>query len=225
MINKQKDLKLNKAISLLKGAYAIQTPDDSKAYYKDFSAVYDSIFVKHLKYIYPKKVVEEFLQYFNHNGAICDIGCGTGLIGYEIAKVNKSIIIDGVDISPEMILIAKKKNIYRSFYELDLTKSIHGIPEGYEGLLSAGTFTHGHLGPADLSNLLSLCKTNAILTIGINAKYYVDKEFEKVINELESNSIVEILNFSKASIYSKEYNKSKEHSTAIICTLKNINNS
>ena len=84
---------MNEAIKFLKGAYAIKTPKDSKFYYKDFSKHYDSVFVEQLKYIYPTKVAEEFLKHFDSDGVICDIGCGTGLIGQELRKVNKNILM------------------------------------------------------------------------------------------------------------------------------------
>ena len=71
--------KTEEALKLLKGAYEIQTPEDSRTYYKDFSKHYDETFVKQLAYIYPKRVAEELLAHFDGDGTICDIGCGTGI--------------------------------------------------------------------------------------------------------------------------------------------------
>ena len=49
------------------------------------------------------------------DGPICDIGCGTGLVASEIKKKVPNAIIDGVDISKDMIQISREKNIYRNF--------------------------------------------------------------------------------------------------------------
>ena len=220
----KKGSKTEEALKLLEGAYAIQTPEDSKVYYKDFSQNYDETFVKQLSYTYPRRVAEELLAHFDGDGIICDIGCGTGLVGEELKNLNANIVIDGFDISSEMIAVAKTKNVYRNFFELDLTQPVLGVPNDYAALISSGTFTHGHLGPEILVNLLSLCRYNALLTVGINAEHYRDKGFEKVINELQSASRIQIVKVSKQPIYSKQ-NKTdnKENRTAVICTFTKIN--
>ena len=73
--------KTDKALKLLKDAYAVKTPEDSIKYYKDFSKVYDDTYVEGMSYVYHKYVAKELLSYFKGNGPICDVGCGTGLIG------------------------------------------------------------------------------------------------------------------------------------------------
>ena len=220
----KKGSKTEEALKLLEGAYAIQTPEDSKVYYKDFSQNYDETFVKQLSYTYPRRVAEELLAHFDGDGIICDIGCGTGLVGEELKNLNANIVIDGFDISSEMIAVAKTKNVYRNFFELDLTQPILGVPNDYAALISSGTFTHGHLGPEILVNLLSLCQDNALLTVGINAEHYRDKGFEKVINELQSASRIQIVKVSKQPIYSKQNETdNKENRTAVICTFTKIN--
>ena len=220
----KKGSKTEEALKLLEGAYAIQTPEDSKVYYKDFSQNYDETFVKQLSYTYPRRVAEELLAHFDGDGIICDIGCGTGLVGEELKNLNANIVIDGFDISSEMIAVAKTKNVYRNFFELDLTQPVLGVPNDYAALISSGTFTHGHLGPEILVNLLSLCQDNALLTVGINAEHYRDKGFEKVINELQSASRIQTVKVSKQPIYSKQNETdNKENRTAVICTFTKIN--
>ena len=118
--------------------------------------------------------------------------------------LNANIVNDCFDISSEMIAVAKTKNVYRNFFKLDLTQPILGVPNNYAALISSGTFTHGHLGPEILVNLLSLCQDNALLTVGINAEHYRDKGFEIVINELQSASRIQTVKVSKQPIYSKQ---------------------
>ena len=220
----KKGSKTEEALKLLEGAYAIQTPEDSKVYYKDFSQNYDETFVKQLSYTYPRRVAEELLAHFDGDGIICDIGCGTGLVGEELKNLNANIVIDGFDISSEMIAVAKTKNVYRNFFELDLTQPVLGVPNDYAALISSGTFTHGHLGPEILVNLLSLCQDNALLTVGINAEHYRDKGFEKEINELQSASRIQTVKVSKQPIYSKQNETdNEENRTAVICTFTKIN--
>ena len=213
------------AIKLLEGAYALETPEDSISYYKGFSEHYDNIFAGTLKYNYPKRIAEEFFQNFNGAGNICDIGCGTGLVGNELKFLNPEIVIDGLDISIEMINKAKEKNIYRNFYEVDLTKPINNISNNYSAIISAGLFTHGHLGPKDLLNILLFSQNNVLLTIGVNAAHYREKGFEKILNELQFLSKIKMIKISKHHIYAKKSNtKNEENQTALICTFIKIKN-
>jgi trans-aconitate methyltransferase len=222
MKNKKKK---EEGLKFLKGAYAIETPEDSISYYKDFSKHYDLMFADALDYSYPKRVAEELFQNFNGKGNICDIGCGTGLVGKELSSLNPELIIDGFDISAEMIKKAKEKNIYRNFYEIDLTRPISNVPTNYSAIISAGAFTHGHLGPKTLVNLLLLCNDNAFLTIGINAAHYREKGFERMLNELQSSSKIKMIKISKQPIYSKKnQTKDEEDQVAIISTFIKIKN-
>lgn len=216
-MNKDKNIK-TRALKLLKGAYKLKTPADNISYYKSFSSHYDEVFATALNYNYPHGIANEFIKNYNNKGFICDIGCGTGLVSQELKNINNDLIIDGFDISPEMITVAKNKNIYRNLYEIDLTKPIDNVPNNYSGIISAGVFTHGHLGPEVIKKLLSICLEGAILTVGINAAFYEDKKFEDFIFKLEKKA--EIINRKqvKIPIYEDNNNLRKENNMAIVCT-------
>ena len=52
------------------------------------------------------------------NGKILDLGCGTGFVA-EALK-NKDNVFDGVDISENMLAIAREKNLYENLYKDDV---------------------------------------------------------------------------------------------------------
>ncbi|RCL83763.1 MAG: class I SAM-dependent methyltransferase [Alphaproteobacteria bacterium] len=213
----------NKALKLLDGAYDLETPEDNIVYYKNFSKVYDQVFASGLEYSYPKYVADEFMQNYNNIGSICDIGCGTGLVANELKYINSNLIIDGFDISPDMIDVARHKNIYRDLYEIDLTKPIRNVPNNYSGIISAGAFTHGHLGPEIIKELLSICVDGAILTIGINAIHYKEKGFEKFFHNLEIINKIKMKKISNSSIYSNNQTAdNKKNNMAIITVFEKI---
>ena len=97
------------ALNLLKGAYNLSTPDDNRKYYEGFAPFYDSVFVKDLGYTYPSVVANLLVENIKIDGPMCDIGCGTGLVASEIKKKAPNAIIDGVDISKDMIQISREK--------------------------------------------------------------------------------------------------------------------
>ena len=147
-----------------------------------------------------------------------DVGCGNGWLVRELLNRGVRTAV-GLDISPEMIKVAKDKKIYRNLYEIDLTKPIDNVPNNYSGIISAGVFTHGHLGPEVIKKLLSICLDGAILTIGINAAYYENKKFEDFIINLESSAEIKEINKIKIPIYADRNNLEKKvNNMAIICS-------
>ena len=192
------------ALNLLKGAYNLSTPDDNRKYYEGFAPFYDSVFVKNLGYTYPSIVANLLVEKVKIDGPICDIGCGTGLVGSEIKKKVPNAVIDGVDISKDMIQISREKNIYRSLIELNLEDPLHQLLKNYSTIVSAGTFTHGHLGSDALSRLISHFNSGTKFVIGINFDHYHSKGFEKKLKALINSNTIESFELNEVKVYNKE---------------------
>ena len=58
-----------------------------------------------------------------------------------------------------MLSVASEKQLYRSLFQVDLTKTLEKIENNYGAVLSAGTFTSGHLGPEPLRDLLGIARS------------------------------------------------------------------
>ena len=192
------------ALHLLKGAYSLSSPDDNRKYYEGFAPFYDSVFVKDLGYTYPSVVANLLVEKVKIDGPICDIGCGTGLVASEIKKKAPNAVIDGVDISKEMIQISREKNIYRSLLELNLEDPLDHLLKNYSAVVSAGTFTHGHLGPDALNGLISHFKSGTKFVIGINFDHYHSKGFEKKLKALMNSNTIESFELNEVKVYNKE---------------------
>ena len=107
----------------LKDAYSIKTPEDSINLYRSWASTYDSDFAKQNDYRSPSEIAKYYDKYSNKEDTpILDVGAGTGLIG-ECLNLN-SKKIDAIDISPEMLNIARIKNCYSKIIEADLTKKL-----------------------------------------------------------------------------------------------------
>ena len=192
------------ALNLLKGAYNLSTPDDNRKYYEGFAPFYDSIFVKDLGYTYPSVVANLLVENIKIDGPICDIGCGTGLVASEIKKKSPNAIIDGVDISKDMIQISREKNIYRNLIELNLEDPLDHLLKNYSTVVSAGTFTHGHLGSDALTRLVSHFESGTKFVIGINFDHYHSKGFEKKFKKLIKSNVIESFELSEVHVYNRD---------------------
>jgi hypothetical protein len=81
-------------------------------------------------------------------------------------------------------------DVYRKLIQADLTQQVPIRSDSYAGLVSAGTFTHGHLGPESLDELWRVAAPGAICAIGINADHYDSKGFrEKITNDVDRQVI------------------------------------
>ena len=187
------------AKDLLEGAYALNTAEDNVAYYKDFAAVYDDGFAEDLGYQSPQLIAAYLAEVLTNPSEIADIGCGTGLI----APFLQGHQIDGFDISKEMIAVARAKDIYREFYEVDLTADLDGLPTRYDALISAGTFTHGHLGADILIHLLDLLRPKAWVTITVSVGHFEATDFQKVLTNAQKANRISQAEFREFKIFSK----------------------
>ena len=175
------DATTDRGTALLNGAYALEKPDDHLDYYREFAAFYDRSFAEALGYIYPQAIATVLAACRPGDGPILDIGCGTGLVATAIHAQVPQTVIHGVDLSPEMLEKARAKDAYAALFAADLTGDISHLPGDYAGIVSAGTFTHGHLGPGPLLALLDHCASGAVAVIGVNRQHFEAKGFETAL--------------------------------------------
>lgn len=179
-------------------AYALETPDDSIQLYKDWADSYDEDFIAATGYVAFDNAAKLFLQQLDRpNGPVLDVGCGTGAVG-RVLRDGGVTALDGIDISQEMLDQAAKKlakngsAVYSKLIQADLTETIAIDSDSYAGIVSAGTFTHGHLGPECLDELWRVAKTGAVCSIGVNAAHFDSQGFaDKFADDVRQNVVSE----------------------------------
>lgn len=193
----------------LSDAYSVKTPEDNKALYAKWAASYETSFVDVKKYRYPRAIAELFDRVVPHGlgNLIADVGCGTGLVGLYLSALRSEVIIDGLDISRQMLeqAGAKKRGdgsaVYRNLIEADLTQVIGSASGPYDCLISSGTFTHGHLGPDALHNLIPLVRKGGWFLIGVNAEHFAGRGFDKEFVALAESGQICAPTFEKIQVY------------------------
>ncbi len=183
--------------SLLEGAYRLATPADNLTYYREFAAVYDSAFVNGLGYSYAAAVAAVYRDLAAPDDVpVADIGCGTGLVGAALG-----VVADGMDISPEMLAQAARRGIYRALHQVDLTGDLTDLPTEFGAVVSAGTFTHGHLGPEVLSRLLGLVRSGGLFVVGVNSAHFKAAGFDAALQELKQSRRIGPVTAREVPIY------------------------
>ncbi|MGB1215467.1 MAG: class I SAM-dependent DNA methyltransferase [Pikeienuella sp.] len=183
----------------LKAAYDLSTPEDNRRLYRDWAATYDTGFMVETGYEYPARIAALF-EARGGVGPVLDVGCGTG----AVAQALRVRPVDGVDISPEMLVAARDKGIYRTLIEADLTATPKLPKARYAGVVSSGTFTHGHVGPEALETLVQTARTGALFVIGINAEIFAQQPFAQILGGLVADGEITEPETVEGRIYSRD---------------------
>ncbi|MEM8836775.1 MAG: methyltransferase domain-containing protein [Pseudomonadota bacterium] len=135
------------------------------------------------------------------------MGCGTGLVAEALKCAAEDI--DGIDISEEMLEKARDKGLYRRAIQADLTGSLDAIKNDYGAVVSAGTFTTGHLGPEPLIPLLDITKNGALFVIGVNKAFFDKSGFGTFVSDMARKGLISDLKSIEVAMYAK---KGHDHS-------------
>jgi len=192
-------------------AYSYEKPEDLARYYDDSASQYDD-YVSQVKYILHLKVAGQYVLNVTSWGRVLDVGCGTGCLGQAISNILPSMQIDGVDISPEMLKIAAtkenkalKRSSYKNLFLHDVTKDISFTQTRYDGIVSSGVFTLGHLGPEHVSKLLGLLHVYGVFVTSIKSDHYEQQGFAKELSRLVSDSRISEPKIYEVNSYDSDY--------------------
>jgi predicted TPR repeat methyltransferase len=159
-------------------AYDIKSPEDAKQLYGDWATTYDQELVAENAYTGPELAAAVLARELSLRDArIIDIGCGTGLVG-ERLQAHGFTTIDGLDLVPEMLAVAASKGVYRELIEADLLAGAPLADDSYDAAISVGTFTHNHVGPAGLDEVLRLVRPGGLFVVMINVEAYASDGYE-----------------------------------------------
>lgn len=193
----------------LEDAYAVDGPDDNRKLYASWAATYETVFLAENDYEYHQHVAAAFCGGAGGvdllDGPVLDVGCGTGVVGAELARLGVPVI-DGIDISPEMLAKAAAKThegrpTYRQLFEADLTDRLNLDSDTYAGIVSAGAFTHGHLGPESVTELLRVARPGSRCSLGINSAHFAEVGFGDWLAQRLSAGQISGLDFAVHPIY------------------------
>ena len=202
----------------LDSAYAIKTPDDNRRIYSAWAETYDKTFAQDMDYRMPAVIAELYRQ-SGGAGNVLDIGAGTGLVAKFLGDLGIGPI-DGTDISPEMLVVAGKKRLYRRLFEGDVTQRLD-VPDGsYDGVVSSGTFTLGHVGPEAIDESLRVAAPGARFALSINAKHYEKAGFKAKLESIQGR----ITDFAlpEAAIYGENAAGDHASDTAFVALFRKL---
>jgi predicted TPR repeat methyltransferase len=100
--------------------------------YKDFAWNYETRMVKDLNYKGPERLQNLIKSVLGDKTGltVLDLGCGSGLSGVSLKPLAATMV--GVDLSPEMIALAKARNIYDRLEVGEITEWLDQTKETFD---------------------------------------------------------------------------------------------
>lgn len=179
-------------------AYQAQGADQVRQQYGDWAATYDSSFAEDWGYIAPREIAAIFKSEMTaDHQPILDIGAGTGLVAEHL----RGLDVHAIDITPEMLDLARPKGLYSQLFQGDLTKPLDFADGTYGGVISCGTFTHGHVGPECLPELLRVTRPGALFCCGTIPAVLDGAGFGSALALLVAQGRIEPVRFRDIPIY------------------------
>ena len=170
--------------------------EDLQDVYKEWASAYDHDNDNLLGTVSQPLSVQIFQEYMKDKSArVIDVGCGTGLVGVEL-KNSGFTNFDGIDISQEMIDIAKQRG-YSKLFIGSLNNTLPFENNEYGAAFCVGVFTHGHVGSDRLEELVRIVKSGGIICFTINEGVYESYGFNSKIQKLESENVLKVLKVNK----------------------------
>jgi predicted TPR repeat methyltransferase len=189
------------AKDLVERAYSIRSEKEQRALYKDWAESYDDAMVGGLQYTSPKKCARLLAEHLtDRHSPVLDVGCGTGLAGLELARFGFSVI-DGIDISRDMLEMARRREIYRDLMAADLLQHLPIADAVYGGAICTGTFTHAHVGAACLDELVRTFKPGAVFAFTVHRDVHEEMGFTAKLDELSHSDALQLLAHSRDTYY------------------------
>ena len=202
----------------LNDAYALQTPADNQRLYADWADSYDTSFAAEMDYLLPAHVAQAYVA-LGGAGPVLDIGAGTGLAGQALAALGTGPI-DATDLSAEMLTVAMRKGVYRASLTADLLQGLPCADASYQGAISSGTFTHGHVGPDALDELLRVTAPGGLIVISVNAQHWQAQGFEAKFAALAG--AITPPDLPRHAIYGPANTSDHRHDQAIIASFRKL---
>lgn len=183
----------------LDSAYSLGDTDETRAFYKEWAASYDQSFAQQRGYRSPAEVARRFRTAADGNTPVLDVGAGTGLVGQALAGLD----IDALDLSPDMLNVARQKDVYRRLFIADLTGPLDIPDASYGGIVSSGTFTHGHVGPVCLPELMRIARPGALFVCTVIPAVYDSAGFGSALAQLVADGQITPVRFFDFAMYDK----------------------
>lgn len=150
----------------LGAVYDAKDPEEVAALYDGWAETYEAEMAR-AGYRHPTICLALLARHLPRGaGPILDAGAGTGILGEWLAIAGYPEA-EALDLSEGMLAVAARKRVYRKLHRLALGHPLP-FPDGaFAGIVAAGVFTTGHVGPEGLDELVRICAPGGVIVLTV----------------------------------------------------------
>ena len=119
-------------------------------------------------------------------GSLLDAGAGTGMVGEVLVPLGYTDL-SGIDLSENMLDLARKKDAYRDLRQMELGERLDFPDDVFAAVVSAGVFTPGHAPPHSFDELLRVTAPGGYIIFSLRHDSATDREFAEKQRALEED--------------------------------------
>ena len=169
-----------------------RAPLDAQRHYDAWAPDYDHDLVDEYGYLAPAIAASEAAQGLSDKHCVLlDVGCGTGLAGAAL-RGHGFNNVEGFDISPGMLELARQKKVYTALHQGDLNQRTALAGANYAAIVCVSSIAPGHLGQSALSEMIRLLAPRGLLILYVGERYYQSLGLERQIGLLQVEGLVQL---------------------------------
>jgi ubiquinone/menaquinone biosynthesis C-methylase UbiE len=173
-------------------------------FYDEWAKAYDHDMIDTIGYVGHLVTAEALAPLVSGDAEILDAGSGTGLVALELKKRNAALLIDGIDLTQGMLDEAAGTGAYRRLISGDLTKTLPFPDNSYDGIISAGVYTNGHVGPEGIEELVRVARPGAPIVLTVRDTAWEADGFDVHIADLETAGVIRVRDISPSPYHANE---------------------
>ncbi len=168
----------------LESAYSARDSQEAAELYDNWAEDYERS-VLSWGYATPAVTAGFFGRYVEpNNGAVLDAGAGTGMMGEILAPLGYHDLV-GIDISQQMLDLARKKGVYRELRQMELGGPLDLPTDAFAAVVSTGVFAAGHAPPESFDELIRVSRPGGHVIFSVRTDVYVQAGFKDKQEALE----------------------------------------
>lgn len=172
----------------LKDVYSATDGSNVAEFYDRWADSYDAELQEN-SYATPRRLAEALVAAETPLDArILDFGCGTGLSGQAFVAHGYTLI-DGTDLSAEMLAQAEAKQIYGRLWVTDPEAPLPGTPGVYDVIAAVGVVSPGAAPAALLAQLAGELEAGGRLAFSFNDHAMADGSYLDALRDLPDQGL------------------------------------
>lgn len=189
-------------MSLLERVFKLTNVDEAKSTYDEWTENYNRDMDEE-EYAAPEIGSDYVVKHIGSRDKtevkILDAGCGTGLVGVHLAKKGVSQV-DGIDLSPGMLEVARRTGAYRSLSTADLSQRLEISSESYDIIVCVGTMTQGHVGPEAFDEFVRIVKRSGFIITTVRENVWEKNGYKKKVEALCEEGKVKLVSDKRENV-------------------------